>query len=557
MALALAARTVLQAILVAGVVAAAGQVNVTLVVDTIRFVGPGPRASVRSNGNGALPVANPINFTTRAYNGSIPGPTIRVRQGDTLRITLVNRLGADGGAPPGGDPNAFALSNTTNLHLHGLHVSPEGESDNVFREVLPHQTATYTYAIPADHPAGTFWYHPHVHGSASLQQGGGMAGALVVEPSADHARELPPELAAMEEQVVVLQHLCFHTDGQYHAPNPYINHMNVHLYSDDEVDPAPTFTSAGAPDSNSSNGVVLANGALTPSLATMRPGEFVLFRLVAASLSAFLELAVVPQAAAGGPGDAAAPCDVYVVAKDGIWVAAAYLHQRPLLVPGSRVDVAIRCPAAGKFDLVSRPDAPYHPQLEENTVVYSGALATITVVGQPATMQPPSKLPARPRYMADLTNAPQPADTFAVVFFTPGGPMSYGPPFPAFNINRQSWSGDSRDVIRNMTLGKVEEWEVRIDGDETASSNHPFHLHVNPFQVIAIGGNAGNASALDIRVGEWRDTLPIPKYAALTLRFRPDRFVGRALLHCHMVPHQDLGMAAVAVISNASVSHES
>ena len=107
----------------------------------------------------------------------------------------------------------------------GLHVSPEGSSDDVFRQVGPNQTASYTYQIPSDHPVGSFWYHPHAHGSSSLQQGGGMAGALIVE-AADPGY-LPPALAAMAEAVLVLQHLCFYTEGKYRNPNPYINHMNV------------------------------------------------------------------------------------------------------------------------------------------------------------------------------------------------------------------------------------------------------------------------------------------------------------------------------------------
>ena len=74
-------------------VAAGDDVRVTLTVDTIRFVGS-------SN--------NPVNFTTRAYNGQIPGPAIRVRQGDTLRITLHNRLGAQ--PPPDPTPNTFTKS---------------------------------------------------------------------------------------------------------------------------------------------------------------------------------------------------------------------------------------------------------------------------------------------------------------------------------------------------------------------------------------------------------------------------------------------------------------
>lgn len=173
-------------------------VNVKLTVDVLRFEGS----------------ENPINFTTRAYNGQIPGPVISCKQGDTLKITLVNRLLPDNSS---GAPNTFTRSNTTNLHLHGLHVSPEGSSDDVFRQVKPNETGSYTYHIPTDHPVGTFWYHPHVHGSNSLQQGGGMAGALIVE-SLDPSSYLPPALAAMEEELFVLQHLCFYTEGKYRNP---------------------------------------------------------------------------------------------------------------------------------------------------------------------------------------------------------------------------------------------------------------------------------------------------------------------------------------------------
>ena len=59
---------------------------------------------------------------------------------------------------------------------------------------------------------------------------------------------------------------------------------------------------------------------------------------------------------------------------------------------------------------------------------------------------------------------------------------------------------------------------------------------------------------MDMQLGEWRDTLPIPGAeapggASLTIRFIPSRFTGHALLHCHMVPHNDLGMAAVMQIT--------
>ncbi|WP_308284300.1 multicopper oxidase domain-containing protein [Phycicoccus mangrovi] len=73
------------------------------------------------------------------YNGHSPGPTLVVRPGDLVRVTLRNRL-----------------DQATNLRTHGLHVSPTGKSDNVFRVVVPGTDTDYEYRIPDDHPTGTF-----------------------------------------------------------------------------------------------------------------------------------------------------------------------------------------------------------------------------------------------------------------------------------------------------------------------------------------------------------------------------------------------------------------
>src|ERR671916_417866 len=75
------------------------------------------------------------------YGGLLPGPTLRLRPGDRLKVTLVNNLG---GGP-------------TNLHVHGMHVSPQGNSDNVFFHVENGQSFDYEFDVPANHPAGLLW----------------------------------------------------------------------------------------------------------------------------------------------------------------------------------------------------------------------------------------------------------------------------------------------------------------------------------------------------------------------------------------------------------------
>src|SRR6185369_18063603 len=67
-----------------------------------------------------------------------------------------------------------------NLHVHGLHVSPSGNSDNVLLDIPPGYTNTYTYRIPADHPQGMYWYHSHRHTLTAQQTYLGLAGLLII-----------------------------------------------------------------------------------------------------------------------------------------------------------------------------------------------------------------------------------------------------------------------------------------------------------------------------------------------------------------------------------------
>ncbi|KAF4734330.1 hypothetical protein FOZ62_023418, partial [Perkinsus olseni] len=138
------------------------------------------------------------HWRPRVYNGRLVGPTIRVSPGDTLRITIVNRL-----KPPEGawHNNHLGRLNATNLHVHGMHISPE--EDNVLVSCEPGQNLTYVYHIHKDHAHGTYMYHAHLHGSTFIQVGQGLAGALIVGPE-NGQKEFP------FEEALVLGHVCFH-----------------------------------------------------------------------------------------------------------------------------------------------------------------------------------------------------------------------------------------------------------------------------------------------------------------------------------------------------------
>jgi FtsP/CotA-like multicopper oxidase with cupredoxin domain len=127
-----------------------------------------------------------------AYNGVVPGPLVRVRSGDALRLHLRNEL-AGGGANSLGEPRGV-----TNLHTHGWHVSPADPADNVMRRLDPGDSWTYTYDLGRQRAGTLGWYHPHVHGLVAEQLWGGLAGPLVVEDPTD-------ALSGYETHVLVLK----------------------------------------------------------------------------------------------------------------------------------------------------------------------------------------------------------------------------------------------------------------------------------------------------------------------------------------------------------------
>ena len=94
-------------------------------------------------------------------------------------------------------------SNTTNLHTHGLHISPSNSSDNVLLKIEPGGRFQYRFDIPDDHQPGTFWYHAYVHGSTALQVANGMGGALIIEGGLDTLQAI----SAARERLFMFQQM--------------------------------------------------------------------------------------------------------------------------------------------------------------------------------------------------------------------------------------------------------------------------------------------------------------------------------------------------------------
>ena len=105
--------------------------------------------------------AQHLDTAVWAYNGTIPGPEIRIRQGDRLRITVENGLAED-----------------TTVHCHGIRLpnAMDGVPHLTQKPITPGETFVYEFDVP---DAGTYWYHPHIR--SAEQVGRGLSGALIVE----------------------------------------------------------------------------------------------------------------------------------------------------------------------------------------------------------------------------------------------------------------------------------------------------------------------------------------------------------------------------------------
>lgn len=150
----------------------------------------------------AAPVSNFLLFDYELIRGTAsdgrtsggglyPAPTLQVFPGERLIVHLGNDLRgltirdfydpqytAKGGTAPI-YPEALA-SSPLNLHIHGVHISPKGNADNVMLHMPAGLSNTYTYDVPANMPHGAYWYHSHLHGLTAAHVYLGLVGLLAI-----------------------------------------------------------------------------------------------------------------------------------------------------------------------------------------------------------------------------------------------------------------------------------------------------------------------------------------------------------------------------------------
>ena len=447
----------------------------------IASVGGVLTATITASTNPAL-VGGRLVKQPVTYDGTFPAPTLWVHPGDTIDLTFVNKIVFDqAGTQPGyGRPPRVA--NLANLHYHGMHVSPIGEADNMLLMVEPRGMLHYGFQVPVGHPGGLFWYHEHVHGLVANHVSRGSAGMLYV---ANAHTELVSQLG-IRRRLMLLQ-------------QAYFDEKIELLIGDD-----------GARD-DPERALSLINGQLMPEIH-MRPGEVQVWSLGNGSASAFYQLR-----AAGHTFD--------IIAIDGI----------PLVAPGLRAQDRVVLASANRCEVVVRASTTpgrytmWYDAYDQGVDTWPRKdVATIVVAGTPWDG------PAHPGVdtstpIEDLSALYVPAERHRLIVLGVNEEVAEGE-FGRFTMNGHAWDPNYSEWT--STLGTVEEWLIVNETEQ----EHPFHVHVNPFQVTKWNGAS-------IPFTGYNDTAIVPRFGSITVRTRFSDFAGGpVLMHCHILDHEDMGM---------------
>ncbi len=444
-------------------------------------------------------------YITETYDGTFPGPTLVICPGDRVTVRVVNDMAT-------GEP--------TNLHVHGLHVSPTADHDNIFL-VIPHgKTRTYHYSLPLDHDPGAFWYHPHLHRFVAPQIFAGLSGAIVVQGGLDN------RLAGIPQRLMMIQstELC----GRNGRSLPFALSSRQRT-SGTEPCSVPGHAILDA-NSNERYTPLFINGTLNPTVK-IRPGQLQRWRIFNANNNRIVRLNLSNQ-------------PMWVLAQDGNTLPRMQRVRTLLIPPGSRREVLVRgarrgayrltalpfaqFPGGNKADLKSRGGGPT-PDQTVLTLRSSGAVANVRL--------PRGALSHR----GDLRKAH--VDRYRNIVFSEA-PNPAGGTF--FKINGQVFNHEVTPIT--LKLGSVEQWRLL----NTSVEWHTFHIHVNPFQVVSVDGRRAGA-------GDYMDNVGMPpchirphpadpanpvcaRPSVVVIRLRPIDFTGRFVFHCHVVNHEDRGM---------------
>ncbi len=420
-----------------------------------------------------------------AYDGAVPGPTIRVRQGDKVRVAVENRLQEE-----------------TTVHWHGVRVpnAMDGVPYLTQKPIAPGETFVYEFAPP---DAGTFWYHPH---QRSFEQvGRGLYGALIVE-------EATP-IIVDRDLTWVLGDWRLGPDASIN--NDFGNRMDMNM-------------------SGRIGTTVTVNGRL-PQPFVARSGERIRLRLINAANARIFALTFAGH-------------QPWIVALDGQPVTPHEPEDgRIVLGPAMRADLVMDMTgrAGERFAITDG----FYPQFTYRLLEITYAEEPLRDHAIEASIELPRNplsepdLPAAERHEIVLGGGEMMSGGEMSGGDMMSGAMMHGTDMTAANsdnlwtINGVSATERTHEPLLFLKRGRS---YVFVLQNHTAF-HHPIHLHGHSFRVMSRNG-------VPTRLMEWRDTVLIAPKEHVEIAFVADN-PGDWMIHCHILEHQAAGMMATARVA--------
>lgn len=514
------------------------------------------------------------------FNSAVPGPSLYVNPGSTLNITLNNKLNnmpkfknEDKNCPANHhlNPPKPACYQHTNLHFHGFQVSPcsldmDGKlhcgpieidadhklkcsSDDVLVDIAPGYSNQYCVVLPDMHAPGTNWYHSHLHGASAYQVSGGMSGAIIIREPTLEAQIVRQDL----DKVFVLQEVL----------------LNPKDFSTVETPPVYGTPGQAPPDTT-----VFVNGLCRPTL-TMQSGQMMRWRFINTGPTprGLMTLKLIKSTTCTGTVPDPVPKGevMFLIAIDGLSFYG--VNPQPvryhLMGPGSRADFLVKLEPgiytllkdAFPLESVTKPDSTNYTNASSGS---KEVLAYIEVVDSKGAYDDkiPNIIPGKkPDYLKAIWTVDCVREK-PIQFQNPGGGQ--------FKIDNGYYPDNTAIVVK---LNTAEEWTLQNSAGPVPQSNtHPFHVHLNPFQILGVPFDFEvtdddrttyfpKVEKMDPKNPEtwpfW-DTVPIPganspnadkcpqctppPVTSLKIRSRFLIYDGEYVTHCHILIHEDVGM---------------
>jgi L-ascorbate oxidase len=523
------------------------------------------------------------------FNGALPGPSLYVDPGATINLTLHNKLNGfpsfNNDKCPGNHhltPPQPACFQHTNLHFHGLQVSPcslktNGEikcgpypidgqsaldfsSDDVLVDVYPGQSNKYKVVLPDMHAPGTNWYHSHLHGASAFQISGGMSGALIIREPTAEAQIVRQDL----DKVFVLQEILVN----YPPPT------ETNPWTFPKVYGRLGGAGGGPPQTET-----FVNGLCRPTLK-MKQGQMMRWRFINTAVTprGLTKLRLVKTDSCTNTFPVVPVSDsevMHLIAIDGLSFYG--VNPQPvryhLLGLGSRADFLVKLDKPGLYTLL-KDSYPLASVLKPGSTEYTNATSppngkpeVLMYIDVEASSDYKDEIPRvirgqKPAYLQGIWRVNGPTQT--ITFQNPAGNQ--------FKINGNYYP-DNKDI--EVKLNTAEEWILRNSAIPDAgkspigqSNTHPFHVHLNPFQIVGVPFDYEVSDTDLAHFGYKRmdkdnpdnwpfwDTLPLPgankpkppdppgppPVTETRIRSRFLIYGGEYVTHCHILVHEDVGM---------------